>query len=198
MPPKKSVKKQTINFETYIYRVFKQIAPDLKISKESKEFVNDLLFRFLKDFIPLTVTMVEHHRHTTMSARDVQSAVRVFFVGQLAKHAVSEGSKAVMSFISTAVNKKKKTSAAKKAGLVFPPARVRSLMMAIIPDYKADVRISSPAPVYLTGVVEYLTSELLELGVAVARDAGRHTLRSEDIQKAIEKDDELRRTLCRL
>ena len=201
-PPskKKSTKQQSkkIKLETYIYRVFKQIQPEMRISEECKVYVNGLLIKFLEEFVPLSVTMVEHSRQKTLSSRDVQSAVRVFFVGLLAKHAVSEGTKAVVKFISTPINKKKRTTAAKKSGLQFPPARVRSFMESIIPDYKTDVRISSTAPVYLAAVLEYMTAELLELGVPFANTALRSTLRSEDIAKAIENDDELRRTLCRL
>lgn len=201
MPPSKKTlvkSNKKINFETYIYRVLKQVHPDFKISKESKEFVNDIILRFLNDFVPLSITMVEHNRQKTLSSRDIQSAVRVLFVGQLAKHAVSEGTKAVVKFTSTPINKKKKITTAKKAGLQFPPSRVRSIIEKIIPDYKTDARISSVAPVYLTAVIEYLTAELLELSGNVARDANRSILRSEDIKKAIENDDELQRTLCRL
>ena len=41
---------------------------------------------------------MEHSRKKTLSSRDVQTSVRVTLTGELAKHAVSEGTKAVTKY----------------------------------------------------------------------------------------------------
>lgn len=42
--------------------------------------------------------LVRLNNHKTLTAREVQTAVRLTLPGELAKHAVGEGSKAVMRF----------------------------------------------------------------------------------------------------
>ena len=41
-----------------------------------------------------------HNKKATMSSREIQTAVRLVLPGELAKHAVSEGTKAVTKFSS--------------------------------------------------------------------------------------------------
>jgi histone H2A len=92
--------------------------------------------------------------------------------------------------------KNKKISNAQKAGLIFSPSRVRSVLEEHLIDYKMDFRISSTAPVYLAAVLEYLITELLDL--ASGAIDSRKTIHVKDIKRAIEEDDEISRTLCRL
>ena len=42
--------------------------------------------------------LVKYNKRKTMSAREVQTAVRLVLPGELAKHAVSEGTKAVTKY----------------------------------------------------------------------------------------------------
>merc|ERR1712032_224118 len=44
----------------------------------------------------------------TMTSREIQAAVRLVFPGELSKHAVSEGCKAVMKFQTSSASKDKK------------------------------------------------------------------------------------------
>ena len=53
---------------------------------------------------------LRYNKKSTVSSREVQSAVRLVLPGELAKHAISEGTKAVTKFTAaTAANKTKKT-----------------------------------------------------------------------------------------
>lgn len=61
----------------------------------------------------------------------------------------------------------KKVSQAKKAGLVFPVARIGSQLRR--GQYAR--RVGASAAVYLAAVLEYLTAELLELTVKAATSA---------------------------
>ena len=82
-------------FQSYIYRVLKQIAPKTKISRNSigimNSFVNDLFEKIATE----SSTMVRYTRKSTLSAREVQAAVRLILPGELCKHAITEGTKAV-------------------------------------------------------------------------------------------------------
>jgi len=87
-------------FGVYIYKVLKQVHSDTGISKRSmnimNSFVNDLFERCALEASKL-VRMNKKH---TLSAREVQSAVKLLLPGELAKHAIIEGAKAVNKFAS--------------------------------------------------------------------------------------------------
>jgi len=88
-------------YGTYIYKVLKQVHPDTGISKKSMDimnsFVNDLFERLAGEARSLT----QQGKRQTLSSREIQTAVRLLLPGELAKHAVSEGTKAVVKYTSS-------------------------------------------------------------------------------------------------
>lgn len=98
-PPQGSKKKTTAtSFSTYIYRVLKQVHPDTGISFQAmcimNSFVNDTFERLVLEAIRLC----RYNERLTVTSREIQTSVRLIFPGELAKHAVSEGTKAVTKF----------------------------------------------------------------------------------------------------
>ena len=87
-------------FSVYVYKVLKQVHNDTGISKKSmaimNSFVNDLFERVALEASKL----VRYNKKHTLSAREVQSAVKLLLPGELAKHAIIEGAKAVNKFAS--------------------------------------------------------------------------------------------------
>ena len=59
-------------------------------------FINDIFDRVCTEAGKLT----RYNKKATLSSREVQTAVRLVLPGELAKHAVSEGTKAVTKFTS--------------------------------------------------------------------------------------------------
>ena len=94
-------KKRTESYSTYIYKVLKQVHPDTGISKRGmsvmNSFINDVFERLASESGKLT----RYGGRATLSSREVQTAVRLVLLGELAKHAVSEGTKAVTKFTSS-------------------------------------------------------------------------------------------------
>lgn len=97
---KKKSKKRSETFSLYIYRILKQVHPDVGISKKSmsimNSFINDIFERVCMECSKL----VKIGGRNTLSSREVQTSVRLLLPGELAKHAVSEGTKAVTKFTS--------------------------------------------------------------------------------------------------
>ena len=97
---KKRKNKRIESYSTYIYRVLKQVHPDTGISKRGmsimNSFINDVFERVAGESGKLT----RYNKKATLSSREVQTAVRLMLPGELAKHAVSEGTKAVTKFLS--------------------------------------------------------------------------------------------------
>ena len=82
-------------FSVYIYKVLKQVHNDTGISKKSmaimNSFINDIFERIALEASKL----VRYNKKHTLSAREVQSAVKLLLPAELAKHAIIEGAKAV-------------------------------------------------------------------------------------------------------
>ena len=91
--------KQT--YGRYIYRVLKQVHPDVGISSKAmsimNSFVNDLFDRVASE----ASRLCQYNKRKTISSREVQSSVRLLLPGELAKHAVSEGTKAMTKYTSS-------------------------------------------------------------------------------------------------
>jgi histone H2B len=98
---KKKKQKRIESYSSYIYKVLKQVHPDTGISKRGmsimNSFINDVFERIALEAGKLT----RYNKKSTLSSREIQTAVRLMLPGELAKHAVSEGTKAVTKFTSS-------------------------------------------------------------------------------------------------
>ena len=78
-----------------------QVHPDIGISSKAmsimNSFVNDLFERLAGE----AARLAQYSGRTTLTSREVQTAVRLLLPGELAKHAVSEGTKAVTKYTSS-------------------------------------------------------------------------------------------------
>ena len=94
-------KKRKESYSIYIYKVLKQVHPDTGISSKGmsimNSFVNDIFERIASEASRLGL----YNKRKTISSREVQTAVRLLLPGELAKHAVSEGTKAVTKYTSS-------------------------------------------------------------------------------------------------
>ncbi len=75
-------------------------AAETGISKKAmsimNSFVNDTFDRLANE----AVRLARYNKKSTMTSREVQTAVRLLLPGELSKHAVSEGTKAVTKYTS--------------------------------------------------------------------------------------------------
>lgn len=98
---KKHSKKRKESYGTYIYKVLKQVHPDTGISSKAmsimNSFVNDIFERIAQE----ASRLAHYNKKSTISSREIQTAVRLLLPGELAKHAVSEGTKAVTKYTSS-------------------------------------------------------------------------------------------------
>ena len=89
------------SYGIYIYKVLKQVHPDVGISSKSmaimNSFVNDVFGQIAAEASRLAL----YNKKKTVGSREIQTAVRLILPGELAKHAVSEGTKAVTKYSSS-------------------------------------------------------------------------------------------------
>ncbi|KIM87135.1 hypothetical protein PILCRDRAFT_299667 [Piloderma croceum F 1598] len=93
---RKKTRKET--YSSYIYKVLKQVHPDTGISNKAmailNSFVNDIFERIATEASKLAA----YSKKSTISSREIQTSVRLILPGELAKHAISEGTKSVTKF----------------------------------------------------------------------------------------------------
>ncbi|GMH54014.1 hypothetical protein TL16_g01587, partial [Triparma laevis f. inornata] len=94
----KKKKKRVESYSTYIYKVLKQVHPETGISKKSMSIMNSFINDTFEKIASEAGGLVKKNGKATLSSREIQTAVRLVLPGELAKHAVSEGTKAVTKF----------------------------------------------------------------------------------------------------
>ncbi|WP_416879598.1 histone H2B family protein [Litorimonas sp.] len=98
---KKRRKKRKESYSIYIYKVLKQVHPDTGVSSKAmnimNSFVNDIFERIAQE----ASRLAHYNKKATITSREIQTAVRLLLPGELAKHAVSEGTKAVTKYTSS-------------------------------------------------------------------------------------------------
>ena len=93
-------KKSVQSYSTYIYKVLKQVHPDTGISKSAMSIMNSFIGDVFERVCNEAGSLSRYNKKKTLSSREVQTAMRLVLPGELAKHAVSEGTKAVTKFSS--------------------------------------------------------------------------------------------------
>ena len=91
-------KKNRESYNIYIYRVLKQVHPDTGVSKRAMSILNSFVGDTFGRIAGEAGKLCKYNNKATLSSREIQTAVRLVLPGELAKHAVSEGTKAVTKY----------------------------------------------------------------------------------------------------
>eukprot|EP00922_Rhytidocystis_sp_ex-Travisia-forbesii_P002669 GHVS01003945.1.p1 GENE.GHVS01003945.1~~GHVS01003945.1.p1 ORF type:complete len:139 (+),score=20.49 GHVS01003945.1:75-491(+) len=94
----KRKKVRTESYSLYIFKVLRQVHPDTGISKKSMMIMNSFIGDVFEKIAVEAGKLCAFNKKDTLSSREIQTAVRLVLPGELAKHAVSEGTKAVTKF----------------------------------------------------------------------------------------------------
>merc|ERR1719236_13531 len=94
----KRKKPNTSSFNTYIHRVLKQVHPKIGMSKKSMSIMNSFVTDTFDKVANEAGRLCKLNKKHTLTSREIQTAIRLVLPGELAKHAVSEGTKAVTKF----------------------------------------------------------------------------------------------------
>ncbi|KFP14287.1 Histone H2B 5, partial [Egretta garzetta] len=90
---KKRKKSRKEGYSIYIYKVLKQVHPDMGILSKAMGIMNS----FANDIFECIASEASHLAHynkcSTITSREIQTAVWLLLLGELAKHTISEGTK---------------------------------------------------------------------------------------------------------
>ncbi|PRQ33331.1 putative transcription factor Hap3/NF-YB family [Rosa chinensis] len=87
-------------YKRYVYKVLKQVHPELGMSAKAmvvlNNYMNDMFDRLADEAAKLAM----YTARKTLSSREIQGAVKLVLPGELGKHAMAEGTKAVSNYLS--------------------------------------------------------------------------------------------------
>ncbi|KAL9235288.1 hypothetical protein vseg_010060 [Gypsophila vaccaria] len=98
---KKRNKKSVESYKIYIFKVLKQVHPDIGISSKAMSIMNSFINDIFEKLAQESSKLARYNKKHTITSREIQTGVRLVLPGELAKHAVSEGTKAVTKFTSS-------------------------------------------------------------------------------------------------
>lgn len=110
-PPKKEEEKKkkkktrrgggeaVAGYKRYVFTVLKQVHPGVGISSKAMKVVNGFINDMFERIANEAAKLCRYSGRMTMSAREIQGAVKLVLPGELGKHAMAEGTKAVSTFL---------------------------------------------------------------------------------------------------
>jgi len=185
-------KKGVRTTKPYIYRVLKMKHPKHSITEKAMNVMKNIIENITNKIITEAYDILHTTKAHILTYRAIQSALKMILAPNanqltLYKFADLEGQKAINSYSRMMKEKKggKKRSHAEMAGITFSPR----MFGKKIAHYCPKAKINKHASVYLAAVIEYLTTEILELAGNIAKKNVRITPRQ--ILLAIKGDNEL-------
>ena len=185
--------KLNTNLHSYIKKILSYVTTEIGIKEHSLDIINTMLIDLSKKIIQGASSLTNLNNKKTISGREIQSSVRIVLPGELAKHAISEGIKAITKLETTRERNNKndkKMSRTKQAGLSISISRVENMIKAWS---QRNSRIGSLAACYLSAVLDYITAEIVELASNASRDRWYDRGREQDYpnQPEMPKDDDI-------
>ena len=98
---KKCKRSRMESYSVYVYKVLKQVRLDTGISSKAMGIMNSFVKDIFERIAGEASCLAHYNKRSTITSREVQTAMCLLPPGELAKHAVSEGTKAVTKYTSS-------------------------------------------------------------------------------------------------
>lgn len=177
-------RRKVFDLRSSVRKTLKSVAKDLKIAKVALSVLTSLASDLTKSIGNAAVVLLQQTKAKTLKQETAKLATKQTLKGELAKHAVSSGAKAVNNF-----SLAERGSTTERAQLHFSVPRISSLLR--IGDAGRPARLAKPAAVFVAGVVQYVVEEIFEHAALITRNEKRKLILSHAIKLAIEKDEEI-------
>ncbi|CAM6108137.1 unnamed protein product [Calypogeia fissa] len=96
---KHKAKKSQQSYKVYIYKVLKQVHPDVGVSATAMSILNSFMVDIFEKIATEAGRLARYNKKPTISSREIQTAVKLLLPGELARHAVELATSAVVKFM---------------------------------------------------------------------------------------------------
>lgn len=86
------------SFQTYIYRVLKEIKPELGISKQAIALINNILVELFEKIAKEARDVMLYSKRSTLGSREIEAGIKLHFPGELCKLAVTASRNSLQKF----------------------------------------------------------------------------------------------------
>ena len=98
---KKPKRSHRESYSMDVYKVLKQVYLDTSISSKAMGIMNSFVNDIFEGIAGEAWHLAHYNKHSTVTSREIQTALRLLLPGGLGKHAVSEGTEAVTKYTSS-------------------------------------------------------------------------------------------------
>ena len=98
---KKRKRSHKESYSVFVYKVLKQVHPDTSISSKAMGIMNSFVKDIFERIAGEALHLAHYNKHSTITSREMQTTVRLLLPGELTKHTVSKGTKAVIKYTSS-------------------------------------------------------------------------------------------------
>ncbi|XP_020113371.1 histone H2B.3-like [Ananas comosus] len=88
-------------YKRYVFRVLKQVHPELGASARAMQVLDMMMADMFQRLAEEAARLSKYTGRATLTSREIQNAVRLVLPGELGRHAVSEGTKAVTNYMAS-------------------------------------------------------------------------------------------------
>ena len=89
------------SYSVYVYKVLKQVQLDTSILSKAMGIMNSFVNDIFECIAGEASHLAHYNKRSTITSREIQTTVRLLLPGELAKHTMSEGTKAVTKYTSS-------------------------------------------------------------------------------------------------
>ena len=97
---KKKKKGSRETYKIYVFKVLKQVHPGMGITAKTMTIIDNMMNDMFERLAGEASNLSTHTKKSTITAREIQAAVSLVLPGDLGRHAVAEGTKAVSNYFS--------------------------------------------------------------------------------------------------
>lgn len=87
------------SFQTYIFRVLKEVKPTSTISKKAIHLINNILAELFLKIMSESRHLMIFSKKQTLSSKEIESAIKLHFPGELQKLAIQTSKQSLVKFI---------------------------------------------------------------------------------------------------
>jgi len=191
---RKKAKNLSDNYRDNLSKILKRVHPELSFADDGRAAVNNLGVTVLDKLlctINILIESSDSHKKT-MSTKDISCAISICLPGELSKHAISMGLKAMAKYKSTVESRKGRSGDEKirksvAAGLMVDVGKVARY----IRSHVVAERVSAFAPVYLAAVLEYIFEEIIYLAGNATEHLKKKQITPRAVMLSIKGDEEM-------